>query len=284
MKTWILLDVSYLCYRAFFTTGRLEWGGDPTGVIYGFLRDLSTFKAQFMGYGEPRLVFCFDHGKLLREELCPGYKESRRRNVDDEQAVAIEGMRNQVEKLKWTYLEQLGYSNIFFQKGYEADDIIASLVKFTIPKGDTTVIVSADKDLYQLLSKRVMMFNPAKQELVTAKYFRQKYGIGPEHWADVKALAGCHSDCIPGIVGVGEKTAIKYIRGELKPTSAAYKRIESAVDTESATRALATNYVLVRLPFDKCKVFQLSKDNPTENSWRDLTEKLGMTTLVDRRG
>ena len=93
------------------------------------------------------------------------------------------------------------------------------------------VIVSTDQDLWQLLSgDRVTVWNPRTKKMLTEQAFRERWGIGPSQWADVKAIAGCPGDGVPGVPGVGEKTAAKFMAGRLKDTTKAYNRVVEAND------------------------------------------------------
>src|SRR6185503_9457013 len=159
-------------------------------------------------------VPCFDHGKGLREIKYPWYKETRRKKkLTDEQQSQYEAMRNQVKMLRTDIFPRLGLSNILWQDGYEADDLIASCCH-NLPDGDQVVIVSGDRDMYQLLSPDVKVYHPIGGSLVTKKSFRKGYGIGPGLWAKTKAIAGDKTDDISGVPRVGITTAIKWIRGE----------------------------------------------------------------------
>ena len=221
---WILLDVNYLAYRAFHSTGDLHFKNSPTGVTYGVLSEALRVMERF----QTKLVcWCFDYGKPLRTGLLPGYKGARkkaRKEKTEAEKQAHENLKIQLDSMRTGLLRDLGFKNVFFEKGFEADDVIAKLAQ-TIPHPHESIVVSSDQDLYQLLTANSMNWNPHKQELLTHDKFCRVYGITPQQWIDVKALAGCSSDNIPGIPGVGEKTAIKYLKGELKETSKALSLI-----------------------------------------------------------
>jgi DNA polymerase-1 len=273
-RTWLVFDCDYLCHRAFFSTGGLSHGIEPTGVVFGFLRDLRTFAWEL---GSTDLVFAFDSGNGLREGTYPFYKAGRRhRKLDDAAETARDGMRTQISALKQRYLPELGYNNVFFSKGYEADDVIASVVR-NLPADDRAIMISADRDLYQLLSRSAAQYIPAKRHLYTARQFRAEYGIAPSQWPEVKAIAGCTSDEIPGIPGVGEKTAIDYLLG--KPLRGSKR---GAIDDYRAGVEYRGNLELVTLPYPNCPAFRPEPDDkPDPNAWLRLCERLGMRTLAD---
>lgn len=274
MKTYLVLDVSYLSWRAFFTTGGLSHEDTPTGVLFGVLRDVSTLRDRF---NAARCVFAFDHGTPLRLKLCPGYKASRRKKkLTDDEALAVDGMRAQVGKLRTDYLDRVGFRNVLYQTGYEADDVIAKVALQVRARGDDrVVIVSGDKDLYQCLYKdQVVVYHPREDVVVNSKSFRKKYGIWPAAWKNVKALAGCASDDVPGVAGVGEKTAIKFWTNRLGPASAAYRKIQSC-----AVSTLTANLPIVRLPFAGIGDFKLARDEFDDAAWDDLLADLGIKSL-----
>lgn len=279
-KTWLALDMSFLAYRALHTTGELEFGGDPTGVIFGVLRDIPVFQERF---GTQDMIFCFDYGKGLREQKYPSYKETRRKRVyTDEQNEMRDGLRSQLDKLRTQYLEDLGYGNVFWQNGYEADDIMASVAK-NLSHEDRMICVSADTDLWQLLSFQTACYNPITKKFLTAREFRSEWGIDPDDWREVKALSGCPTDDVAGIDGVGPKTAAKYCRGELRPNAPTRVKIYEFTRTDQ----YRMNLELVSLPYPQTVQFTPRPDaKPDPAAWDRLCEKLGMSSLVgaDDRG
>lgn len=268
-KTWLLLDANFLCWRAFHTTGRLSHG-----VTFGFLKTVQHLSETM---ATPHLVFCFDHGESKRKKLLPGYKAKRHsKQLSEEELEQIKEMRGQIDRLKTTLLGECGFDNVFYRTGYEADDMIARAVE-NIPPGDEGIIVSGDHDMFQLISPSVCVWNPTKKHMTTLESFDAEYGINPKKWIDVKAIAGCSSDEIPGIKGVGEETAAKYLAGKLKPESAAYKKIDSGSAIWTA------NLKLVTLPFHDTPVLPpLSVKTVDQRTWNQATDKFGMKTLKDK--
>lgn len=279
-RTWILLDTTYLCHRAYHSTGTLSYEGNPTGVIYGILRDIDILRKRF---ASERFVFCFDHGKGIREQRFPFYKEKRRADVSEEYEQKQEILQPQVEKLKFEVLGRIGYRNIFMQNGYEADDIIASIIKSHITSNeDHFIIVTGDTDMYQLIrdsdasvKSSVAVYHPRNDQWVTKKTVFDAYGIDPHvYWAGVKAVAGCSTDEVPGVAGVGEKTAAKYFAGKLNK-SPKFKEIKKFLQSKEGFR----NYQLVRLPFAGVKEFDLRDDERDERAYRKLLSEYGIKSL-----
>lgn len=275
-KKWLLLDCNYLCHRAKHTTGGLSHKNIPTGVIYGFLKTVSYFQELF---NTPYVIFCWDSKTSKREKVFPAYKANRKDKYKDMDEATIKfekEFRRQMVMLRRIYLPVIGYKNIFIQKGYEADDIIASIC-YNLPMLDEAIIISSDQDLYQLLNSRISLYNPIKRKILTLRGFRNKYEIIPEQWIIVKCLAGCTTDEIPGIRGIGEKTVIRYLKGELDVDFRAYQKIE-----DEKTEFMKRNYPLVALPFAKTKVFRFQEDEISRKGWSSVVKALGMKSLRDK--
>lgn len=267
IEPWLLFDMSYLCYRAFYSTPNLEFNGRPTGILYGVLRDISSAMSMF---SSSRVLFCFDSGKSLRRTENPEYKKTR----DDSNAAAREAVHLAAVELRRRILPRLGFNNVFAQRGYEADDIIAAAaLEIGIKSRRKIVIISADQDLYQLLTPRCVLWNPRTGSTYTEKCLYREYGITPDKWADVKAIAGCSSDELPGIKGVGAKTAARFLAGTLKSTTKAFEAIVKG------SEIWQRNLRLVRLPFEGCVVPKRKRDTATSKRWKKVMDELGIKTI-----
>lgn len=271
-QTLLILDVSFLCHRAFhvFKDKNISHEGQATDILFGVLRDIITFQEEF---GTKLIAFCFDSKSSLRKLYNPTYKSNR--TIDEElpegeQEVRSE-YRRQVKLLKTKYLPEAGFKNIFFQSGYEADDAICSVVS-NMPKNYHAIVVSSDRDLFQLIDKRVSVYNPITKKMMTRKAFRDKYGIGPTQYADVLALAGCKTDTVTGIKGVGIKTAVKFLTGNLN-------RGKVFLRITKNNKIWRKNLPLVKLPYAGCKIFEIVEDSVTSAKWNSVIEALGIKSL-----
>lgn len=270
-EEWLILDADYLCHRARYSLGMLSYQGSPTGVIYGMLNTVITLQKQF---DTDKVVFCFDSRKSKRREVYPTYKAQRknRQPMEPEDQEFESQFHIQIAKLRKDYLPQIGYRNIFHQSGYEADDLIAQAALILNHKhGCSATIVTADEDLFQCITNHIAVFNPHKKLLMSRIKFHQTYGIPVEAWVHVKAIAGCSSDNIKGVAGVGEKTAIKFLAGALQPNSKTYRVIETWNRTP--------NLHLVRLPYPGLTPRQLVRDEVTMKGWNDVCKALGFKSL-----
>jgi len=282
--TVLLLDCNYLCWRSFHSTGK----NLDRGTTYGFLSTLQKLRDQFQ---PSHIAFCFDgDGPSKRKEIYPDYKANRKlvSHVLDEAANDRLMVHQEIKELRDKHLKDLGWRNVFHSSGLEADDVIASLVYApqdggkVIPQlwrevcGPKFLIVSADKDLYQLLDgDRVLLWEPSRKRLLDSKVFRDEWGIDPIKWVNVKAIAGCSSDNIDGIKGIGEKTAAKHLAGITRP------RIKEKIQEQADL--IKFNLRLVGLPYEGTPTFRMRADEATGGKWLRWCEANGMKSLL-RRG
>lgn len=253
---------------------QLEFGGKATGVVFGFLKSISALKDEFQ---TDRVAFCFEHKRLFRRDLFPDYKSKRRQSTKTpEEKAAYKAMAIQIEQLRTRYLPQIGFKNIFCFEGMESDDIMAAIAEGEAP--NNVILVTADSDLYQCLTPWVSIYSPQKQMLYTDAWFRKEYEINPKQWAVVKAIAGCKSDEVPGVYGVGEVTALKFVRGELPKSSKAWQGIMSKTGKWTVRR----NRQLVELPFPGRPIlYKLQEDRIDREGWKEVCGALGMRSIAN---
>lgn len=275
MRTWLILDCNYLCWRAFHTTGNLAYEGRGTGIIYGFMRDVINLQEL---HGTKRMVFCFDHSRkhLLRRKIYPSYKFKRDKSKDRYEPGTYEDTVRQIKQLRNVILPDLGYRNVLCEKGYEADDLIASVVGNLAPN-EEAIVVGSDGDLLQLLGPRTIIWSPRTGKAITQKSFEEQYGISPSQWCDVKAIAGCSSDDVLGIRGVGEKTACAFLCGKLDASSAKHAAIVKG------NKIWRKNLKLVTLPYKGTPVYNLRKDKLNEKAWNKMCRRLGFKSFLGGR-
>ena len=193
--------------------------------------------------------------------------------MTDEEKEFREDLHKQLTKLRQIELLKIGFRNVFWQQGFEADDLIASVCK---DKKQDFIVVSSDQDMFQLLSKHVEIYNPMSKKFITKSSFTDKYGVKPKEWATVKAIAGCSSDGVPGVSGVGEKTAIKFMNGDLKQTTKAFVSIANSTDL------IERNLKLVKLPLPETLSFKLYNDKVTGSRWDVGMSRMEMNSLMKK--
>lgn len=249
MPTTIIIDGNNMCWRNHYALGPLSFKKKRTEVVYGALRDivsLPTTLRSYPLYGDDsfEFVFCFDSRKQKRKKLVPTYKNREKKEE-------YKDVAPQIKELK-SILKEIGMKNVFQKKGYEADDLIAQIVR-TNPQRKI-VVVSSDKDLFQILRSNCNIWLPSKKIIYTEEMFKKEMNIVPGDWIMVKAIAGCSSDTIKGMKGVGEKTAIKYLNAETS------EKQTEAIDEYKQSEAFKLNYQLVCLPLTGCPTIKLHQD------------------------
>lgn len=264
----VIIDSNYLCYvQKFALSNGLSYRGGRTEIIFGFIKTILDFSRKFE---TNKFIFCWDSKKSLRREIYPLYKLNRRNNLTEEEEESNRIAYDQFDKLK-IVLPKMGFNNVFEEEGYESDDIIASLVMGGAL--GRVVVISNDKDLYQLLDWCSLCNH--RGAAYSKEMFVREYGIEPYKWKDVKAIAGCSTDNVKGADRIREKTAIKYLKGELKEYNQAFKKIHF-FDSDF-TRRLTT------LPFEGCPEFKsrLRKDTCSPDKFRKVFKEFGFKSLLN---
>lgn len=255
--------------------GGLSYKGSPTGVVFGFLKQVGELQETFR---TPRVIFTFDHPKLYRKVVYPSYKQKRHsQERTEEEKLKFAALHEQIQCLRARYLPKIGFRNILCWHGLESDDVMASLAKHRRPD-QHFVLVTADKDLWQMLRPGVEVWNPHSRVLHTHETFEEEHGIVPKDYALVKAIAGCSTDEVEGIARVGEVTALKFLRGELKDTSSLYKKIRSREGKAIVRR----NWPLVKLPFKGTPKAEFERDDFSNEGWLEVVDLLGFRSLEKR--
>jgi len=173
-------------------------GGLNTGALLGFANMLKSIEEN---HSPDIMVVVFDKGKSFRVDLYPNYKGHRPEMPEE--------LREQWPKFP-ELVEAWGYRCLAIP-GYEADDVIGTLATESHSRGDDVWIVTGDKDFYQLVKPGIRILDVMKKRTLQAPEVEESLGVPPELVIDLKALAGDSSDNVPGVAGVGIKTAAKYI-------------------------------------------------------------------------
>jgi DNA polymerase I len=199
-ETILLIDGMYLVYSSFYSHQAMRTiQGEPTGAVFGFI---SRIESLIQELRPDRLAVAFDaKEKNFRRELYPEYKAKRLKPPEE--------LIQQLPLIR----EYLEYRGIYFleKPGLEADDIIALLSRRLAAAGSEVLIFSADKDLFQLVAERISVFHPKLKRKLDRDGVKEFFGIFPEQIVDYLSLAGDASDNIPGIPGIGDKTATRLI-------------------------------------------------------------------------
>ena len=220
-----LIDGSGYIFRAYYALPPLSRKSDglPTGAVSGFcnmlFKLLEDSKSNDNKQKPTHFAIIFDSArKNFRNKIYPEYKANRSEAPDD-LVPQFEYIRKSVDAFNLPSAELINY---------EADDLIATYVEQILEKGAKVTIVSSDKDLMQLYKKNVRIYDPMKNKFISSEDVTNKFGVEPNKVIDVQALAGDSSDNVPGVPGIGVKTAAELIKkyGSLEKLLAKAKEIK----------------------------------------------------------
>lgn len=278
-----LVDGSGYIFRAYFAMAKANMtnpDGTPVGAVFGFTNMLHKLLTDLHA---PYLAVIFDAArKNFRYDIYDQYKANR----ED----APEDLIPQFPMFRET-CEAFGIPAIEME-GYEADDLIATYAKIAVAQGKKVTIVGTDKDLMQLVNDNVRMYDPMKGHYIGHAEVMEKFGVAPDKVVDVQSLAGDSVDNIPGVPGIGIKTAAQLITefgdldtlleraGEIKQQ----KRRESLIEHAEAARMSRR---LVRLADDVAVPFKLEDlkaHNPDPSTLVPYLKKQGFKSLLARLG
>lgn len=285
--TLYLIDGHALAYRTYFALSSspsihfTTRSGEPTAGIYGF----ASVMIRILEQNRPDyLAVAFDTGKTFRDDIYPAYKATRAKMPDD--------LRPQIERIR-QLVDAFGFPRLEME-GFEADDVLGSVAQKAVEKGLSVKIVTGDRDLLQLVNDHIIV-NLAGKSLSEAKdYFtrdvKDYLGIWPNQVVDYKALVGDKSDNIPGVQGIGEKTAVTLF--ETYPTLEEIfahldelpARVKTKLETDRANAEMSRKLAAIRtdleiqldlsqaktdhIPFDKVEQFFI------EMEFRSLQNRL----------
>lgn len=264
----ILVDANCIGSISLFALKDLRFNEVPTTIIYGFLRQLQNI---YKGLCSNNFIMCWDSKSSLRKRAFPEYKCTRKKEQTVREREIWQSAYEQFSILRTKYLPQMGFTNQLIAKGFEADDLMADISEAY----DNCTIVTTDGDLFQCLP-HADIWNPRMHSLITAETFEAEWGIHPEKWGEAKAIAGCRTDAVPGVVGVGEKTAIKFLNGKLPVSSKKYK----AITQPESQVLIKRNRKLVILPFKGTPEFIVKANKPSFAAFEEICKELGMFSLL----
>ncbi|MGE4657655.1 MAG: 5'-3' exonuclease H3TH domain-containing protein, partial [Gammaproteobacteria bacterium] len=274
----VLVDGSSYLFRAFHALPPLiSSKGEPTGAVLGVLNMLYKLVDD---YEPEHIAVVFDApGKTFRDDLYAKYKANRP-PIPDELRLQFEPLTEAVEAIGFPVLSV---------RGVEADDVIGTLAKRATQSGLSTLISTSDKDMAQLVNEHVTLVNTMSGTTMDPSGVRKKFGVSPSQIVDYLALVGDTSDNIPGVPGVGPKTASKWLTeytaldnlkshaDEIK--GKAGEKLRATLEDLPLYQELATIRCDVKLPMD---LSELKFRVPDKVKLRSLYERLELKTLLRR--
>ncbi len=286
--TLYLIDGHALAYRTYFaltrgsSAGFVTGSGEPTAGVFGFTSVLlRLFEQENIDY----LAVAFDTGKTFRDELFPDYKGTRAKMPDDLRP-QIERIRQLVDAFNIPRLEK---------EGYEADDVMGSVARWAVEQGLVVKIITGDRDLLQLVKERVVVNLPGRSLSEARDYFpedvEEYLGVRPGQVVDYKALVGDTSDNIPGVTGVGEKTAVALLKeygtldgiyehiGEVR--GAVQKKLEAGRENAYLSQKLAriVEDLVITVDLEKARPAHFDPEK-VEEMFRELEFRTLMQRLI----
>lgn len=234
-----LIDASGFIYRAYHAVPKLRRRADgfPVGALAGFCSMIWKFVRPGQLWRQPtHMAAVLDHSKRnFRHGLYPQYKGNRP-PTPDELSQQLPLMRDAVQAFGLPAIDA---------EGFEADDVLATLARIGVEEGAETIIVSGDKDMYQLVRPGVRVYDPSKELMIGPAEVRAKFGVRPERVIDVQALAGDAVDNVPGVHGIGVKIAAELVNefGDLEGVLAA----SAGIPQRARRTALIAQAELARL-------------------------------------
>ena len=276
-KKLLLVDAFSQIFRGYFAVRALSTAaGTPTNAVFALTKLLMKLQQE---YGDCDGAFVFDKGKCTaRLELAPDYKANRP-SMPEDLRVQLEPIRNLIRAFGWPIVEA---------EGFEADDLIGAAAK--AETGREVLILSSDKDLSQLIDDRVKMLVPDRDGkgllIRDMAATHEKFGVPPEGIVDYLSLIGDSSDNIPGVEGVGPKTAAALIGqfGSIEAMLAEPGKIakENLRNKITASRErLERNRKLIRLNFDApLEGADFTKSEPDYGKIRTLAEEAELKSIL----
>ncbi len=260
---FVLVDGSSYLYRAFYAPPHLtNSAGEPTGAVYGVVNMLQSLLKQF---NPSHIVVVFDaKGKTFRDEMYKEYKAQRPSMPDD--------LRCQIEPLH-NVIKAMGLP-ILIIPGVEADDVIGTLSRQASAQGIPTLISTGDKDMAQLVDEHTLLINTMTDTVLDVQGVNDKFGIPPELIIDYLGLMGDKVDNIPGVPGVGEKTALAMLQG-IGSVDDIYQNLEKLAPlgfrgSKTMAKKMQDNEEMARLSY---QLATIKTDVELSEGYSDFTHK-----------
>lgn len=280
-KLLILIDGSALAYRSYFAFIRnplINSHGENTGAVFGFTNSLIKLLEEI----KPDYIACvFDTpAPTFRHKLYDEYKSTRAK-MPTELADSLPWIKDVIKGFNIPVIEM---------EGYEADDIIGTLAKKAAKKGFEVGMFTGDKDFYQLVDDKIRLLHPKTMEWFDSEHVKEKLGVPPEKVIDLLALMGDSSDNVPGVRGVGEKTALKLLE-EFGDFEAVLKSA-AKIQQKKIAQSIKENEALARLSYKlvtiDCQVpveldtKALIVEEPDRNKLAELFKRFDLGTLFKK--
>ena len=277
-KLILAIDFNNVAFASYYGQKLFNSKGMNVNAIKGFFFKLKLLKESF---SPDYIVFASDlsRERTFRRKLYKKYKSQRKPTDED--------MVNQMKHIN-RIIALLGYP-VINNELYEADDILGMISKYAVENDMDTLIISSDRDLYQLINDNTFILSPKNSDVIDTAYLIEKYKLLPNQWIDLKILQGDRSDNIPGIPGIGEITALRLMQ-QYHSIDKIYSNMnnhkpniqkllqdgESLIDLTRQLVTIITDYSLINLNEDKFK-----RDTQYEKEIIDIIIDLEINSLIN---
>jgi len=297
-KKLLVIDALNMYFRAYIVDPSLSTNGQPIGGFKGFIKIIKKLDRETK---PNKIVICWDGagGSQKRKSINKNYKEGRkpiRLNRDIRNLSESEEIQNKI----WQQTRLIEYLNNtpiiqLVSEGVEADDVISYVNNMPEHRGWQKIIVSSDKDFFQLLDDETILYRPVQKEILNSKRIVEKFGIHPNNFAMARAIAGDKSDNLAGIAGVGLATIAKrfpFLREEKSYTidelvefceSEEDKlKVHTSIIEDKST--IEHNYKLMQLYSPSMSIQFKQKINSIVNDFKPEFNKTGIRTMLIEDG
>lgn len=270
----ILFDANALSWQAFRGMPQLASRGVATGMLCGFLLQFPHMCELFE---TGKFVFVWDSRESHRRDKYPWYKAKRRVfKTEQEEEDRLDAML-QMRNLRMDILPRLGFVHNMRRKGFEGDDLIASIVKNN--KG-RFIVYSDDADLYQLLDD-CDLWLPKKKALFTKADLKKEFGVTPGQWRSYKAINGCQTDSVPGVPKFGPKRTLAYLKGE----ELDIPKLEADLYEEQNKEIIKRNRWLTGLPLENTPdiFLDFSQEELDGFAMMEICRECGIASILNQK-
>lgn len=277
-KLILAIDFNNVCFASYYGQKLFNSKQMNINAIKGFFFKLKMLKESF---NPDYIVFASDlsRERTFRRKLYKSYKAKRKPTDED--------VQNQMKYIS-QIVALLGYP-IINNEMYEADDILGMISKYAVDHNMDALIISSDRDLYQLINDNTFIMSPRNSDVIDTAYLIEKYKLMPNQWVDLKILQGDNSDNIPGIPGIGEITALRLMQqynsvegiyshmSEHKPAiQDLLQKGESGIELTRQLVTIVTDYSIINLSEDSFK-----KDTEYSKEVMDIILDLEIHSLIN---
>jgi len=256
----------------------LEFSDMITGMIFGVFEQIRSICVDPLVKSNRVCIF-FDSKQSYRRRAYPDYKAHRRKAATDDEIARLDVMHQMSDLLRTEILDAIGMPT-YRQTGLESDDLIAKAAKSleeVWSDDKQCVIIAADSDLYQCISKHTHWYDPGRAKYYDDLKFWASFEIDASLWGRVKAIAGCSTDNVKGVKGVGQQTAIAYLVGNLPSSRKRYIDITCANGRMIEKR----NSALVVLPHAKTKPIELKEPHYNPDAFWQMCKRFGFQSYLE---